>query len=97
MNKFNKKGYEKVEILKISSKSKAQKLAGALSNIIRKEDTVEMQAVGAGALNQGIKAVIIAKGYLAPSGIDLVVCPSFVDIKIEDQEKTAIKLLVTKK
>ena len=53
-----------------------------------------MQTIGAGALNQAIKAIAIARGFLAPSGIDLVCIPSFVDIKVDDQERTAIKLLV---
>lgn len=91
------KGDFKVEILKVSSKSKAQKVAGAIANIIRKDGCLEAQMVGAGALNEGVKAVIIARGYLAPSGIDLVCTPSFVDIKIDDIPKTAIKLIIEKK
>jgi stage V sporulation protein S len=85
-----------METLKVSSKSKPTSIAGALANIIRKENSVEMNAVGAGALNQGIKGIAIARGFLAPSGVDLVCIPSFQDIKIENENKTAIKLIIKK-
>lgn len=83
-----------MEILKISTKSKPTSIAGALANSFKTRNVVEMQAIGAGALNQGIKAVAIARGYVAPSGKDLIVVPAFSDILIEGEEKTAIKLIV---
>ena len=83
-----------MSILKVSAKSNPNSVAGALAGVIREEGKAEMQAVGAGALNQAIKAVAIARGFVAPSGIDLVCIPAFVDIKIEEEEKTAIKLIV---
>lgn len=86
-----------MEILKVSSSSNPSKVAGALANVIREEKGVELQAVGAGALNQAIKAVIICRGFIAPSGVNLVVIPSFNDIEIQGEQKTAIKLLIETK
>ncbi len=83
-----------MEILKISSKSNVKKVAGALANIIRRDNEVEAQTIGAGSLNTLVKSVIVARGYLAPSDIDLYMVPSFTDIKINDDEKTAIKIIV---
>ncbi len=83
-----------MEILKISAKSKPSSIAGALANAFKSKNVVEMQAVGAGAINQGIKAIAIARGYVAPLGKDLIVVPAFSDILIEGMEKTAIKLIV---
>jgi len=62
--------------------------------VIRDRGYVELQAIGAGAVNQAIKSVAIARGYLAPSGIDLVFTPAFVDVEINGEERTAIKLMV---
>ena len=82
-----------MEAIKVSSKSAPQKVAGAISNMFReKMNTVEMQAIGAGALNQAVKAVAIARGFLAPTGINIVCIPSFSDISIDGEERTAIKL-----
>lgn len=83
-----------MELLKISSKTRPAALAGALTGVIRENGKAEMQAVGAGAVNQAVKAIAIARGYLAPSGIDLVCIPAFVDVKIDDTEKTAIRFVV---
>ncbi len=83
-----------MEILKISSKSKPSSIAGAIANALKVKNVIEMQAVGAGALNQGIKAIAIARGYVAPMGKDLIVIPAFSDILIDNNEKTAIKLIV---
>jgi stage V sporulation protein S len=80
------------EVLKVSSRSNPNAVAGALAGVIRGEGTVEVQVVGAGALNQAIKAVAIARGYLAPSGVDLVCVPTFADILIEGERRTAIRL-----
>jgi stage V sporulation protein S len=86
-----------VETLRVSSKSKPNTVAGAIAGVIREQGLVEVQTVGAGALNQAIKAVAIARGFLAPSGIDLVCTPSFSDIDIDGNERTAIRLLVQPK
>jgi len=83
-----------MEIIKVSSKSNPNSVAGALANTLREKDSVEMQAIGAGALNQAIKAIAIARGFVAPSGKNLVCTPAFSNILIDNEEKTAIKLIV---
>ena len=83
-----------MEILKVSSKSNPSKVAGAIANVFREQGSVEIQTIGAGSLNQAIKAICIARGFLAPSGQNLIVIPAFSDIMIEGEEKTAIKLVV---
>jgi stage V sporulation protein S len=82
-----------VEILKVSSKSSPNAVAGALAGVVRSARSVELHVVGAGALNQAMKAVAIARGYLVPSGIDLVCIPTFADIEINGERRTAIRLL----
>ncbi|MDN4607393.1 MULTISPECIES: stage V sporulation protein S [Sporosarcina] len=83
--------------LKVSSRSNPNSVAGALVAVIRDQGYAEMQAVGAGALNQAIKAVAIARGFVAPSGSDLVCAPAFTDIEINGEGRTALKLLVEKR
>src|SRR5438094_2154299 len=83
-----------MEVLKVSSKSNPNSVAGAMAGVIRQSGAVEVQVVGAGALNQSIKAIAIARGYLAPSGIDLVCVPTFKDILIDGESRTAIRMLV---
>ena len=83
-----------MEVLKVSSKSKPNSVAGALANAFREKQTVEIQAVGAGSLNQAIKAIAIARGYVAPTGKDLICIPAFSDIMIDGEERTAFKLIV---
>lgn len=83
-----------MERLKVSSKSNPSSVAGALANVFREKGNVEIQAVGAGALNQAIKAVAIARGFMAPSGKNLVCIPAFADITIDGEERTAIKLII---
>ena len=83
-----------MEVLKVSSKSKPSSVAGALANAFRERPTVEIQAVGAGSLNQAIKAIAIARGYVAPTGKDLVCIPAFSDIVIDGEERTAINFIV---
>ena len=80
--------------LKVSSQSNPNKVAGALAGVIREEGKAELQTVGAGSLNQAVKAVAITRGFVAPGGIDLVCIPAFLDIDIEGEERTAIKLIV---
>ena len=69
-------------------------VAGALAGVLREKGSAEIQAIGAGALNQAVKAIAIARGFVAPSGMDLVCVPAFTDINIEGDQKTAIKLIV---
>ena len=83
-----------METLKVSSKSNPNRVAGALANAFRSSGDVEIQAVGAGAINQAIKAIAIARGFLAPSGKNIVCIPAFADISIEGEERTAIKLII---
>ena len=81
-------------ILKVSTKSNPAKVAGAIAGVVREEGRAELQTIGAGSLNQAIKAVAIARGYVAPGGIDLIIIPGFQDIEIDGEERTAIKLVV---
>ncbi len=83
-----------MEILKVSSKSNPSKVAGAIANIFRENGTAELQTIGAGSLNQAIKAIAIARGFLAPSGKNIAVIPAFNDVIIGGEEKTAIKLML---
>ncbi len=83
-----------METLKVAAKSNPNAVAGALAEAIRKEGSAEVQVVGAGALNQAVKAVAIARGYLAPMGHDIVMTPAFIDIEIGSEERTAIRLSV---
>lgn len=83
-----------MNMLKVSSKSNPSKVAGALANVFRENGIVEIQAIGAGAINQAIKAIAIARGFIAPSGVDLMCIPAFQDISINGEERTAIKLIV---
>lgn len=86
-----------VEVLKVSGKSRPSSVAGAIAGVVRQAGRVEIQAIGAGATNQAIKAVAIARGYLISSGIDIVCVPAFIDVTIDDEERTAIKLLVERR
>jgi len=83
-----------LEVLKVSASSNPKSVAGALAAVIRENSSAEVQAVGAGAVNQSIKAIAIARGYVAPNGIDLVCIPAFSEIDIDGEERTAIKFIV---
>lgn len=83
-----------MELFKVSAQSKPKSVAGALAAVIREKGMAEIQAVGAGAVNQAIKAIAITRGYVAPNGIDLVTIPAFVEITIDQEERTAIKFIV---
>ena len=82
------------EMLKVSSKSNPNSVAGAMAGVVREAGSVEVQVVGAGALNQAIKALAIARGYVAAGGIDLVCVPNFADIEIDGERRTAIRLVI---
>ena len=83
-----------MDVLKVSAKSVPNAVAGALAGVLREKGRAEIQAIGAGALNQAVKAVALARGFVAPSGVDLVCIPAFTDIVIDNEERTAIKLIV---
>lgn len=83
-----------MEVLKVASSSNPNKVAGALAGVIRERGRAELQAIGAGAVNQAVKAIAIARGYLAPSGINLVCVPAFTEVQINGETRTAIKFIV---
>ncbi|MCG9479418.1 MAG: stage V sporulation protein S [Actinomycetota bacterium] len=86
-----------MKLLKVSSNSKPNSVAGAIAGIIRSEGKVQIQTIGAGALNQSIKGIAIARGYIAPTGQDLICTPFFKDIEVNGETKTAIVLTVEPK
>lgn len=83
-----------MDVLKVSTKSNPNSVAGAIAALIKEQNIVEIQAVGAGAINQAVKAIAIARGFAAPTGKDIVCIPAFADIEIDGEERTAIKLIV---
>ena len=83
-----------MDIIRVSAKSRATSVAGAIAGIIRESGHSEVQAIGAGAVNQAIKAIAIARIYLVPDGLDVICIPSFTDINIDGQERTAIRMVV---
>lgn len=83
-----------MEKLKVGSSTKPNLAAGAIAGIARRDKKLEIQAIGAGAVNQAIKAVAIARGYVAASGLDIICRPAFIDIDIGDKETTALKIMV---
>lgn len=85
------------EVLKVSTRSRPSAVAGAIAGVIRDSGMAEVQSIGAGATNQAIKAVAIARSYLSEEGVDIVCTPSFIDVSIDDEERTAIRLLVERR
>ena len=83
-----------MDVLKVSSKSKPNSVAGALANAFRDKQVVEVQAVGAGSLNQAIKGIAVARGFMAPTGVNLVCIPAFYETVVDGIERTGIKLIV---
>jgi len=83
-----------MEILKVSTKSNVNSLAGAIVGNLKDNGKVEMQAVGAGAVNQAVKAIAIARGFVASSGIDLICVPAFATVNIENEDRTAMKFII---
>jgi stage V sporulation protein S len=83
-----------MDIIKVAARSRSTAVAGAIAGIIRERGRAEVQAIGAGAVNQAVKAVAIAKGYLTLDGIDVICIPAFAEVEIEGQERTAIKLTI---
>ena len=83
-----------METLKISTKSNPNSVAGAIASLVKEKGKIEMQAIGAGALNQAIKAVAIARGFVAPAGIELVCIPAFAEVEVDGETRTGIKIIV---
>ena len=83
-----------MDIIKVSSNSRTSSVAGAIAGVFRDNNLAEIQAIGAGAVNQAVKACVLAKGYLAEDGFDIILVPEFVDVNIDDKVRTAIKLSV---
>ena len=81
-------------LFKVASTSNPASVAGAIAGTIRENGRCEMQAIGAGAINQAVKAIAIARGYVAPSGMDLVFIPAFLDIEVGGEERTALKFVI---
>jgi stage V sporulation protein S len=92
--KTEKGEVEQMEVLKVSALSQPKSVAGALAAVLRERGLAEIQAVGAGAVNQAVKAIAICRGYVAPNGINLITIPAFADINIDGEERTAIKFIV---
>jgi stage V sporulation protein S len=82
-----------MEVLKVSTKSAPNSVAGAIAGAMKTEKTVEVQAIGAGAVNQAVKAIAIARGYLAPVGIDLICKPAFTTVTMDSEDRTGVKFI----
>ena len=82
------------EILKVSTKTNPNSIAGAIVGFIKEKKKAELQAVGAGAVNQAVKGIAIARGFVASSGIDLICIPSFKEIEIDGEKRTSMKFIV---
>lgn len=83
-----------MDVIKVSGSSRTSAVAGAIAGVFRENKRAEVQAIGAGAVNQAIKALVLATGYLAEDGYAVVCKPEFVDVEIEDKVRTAVKLVV---
>jgi stage V sporulation protein S len=83
-----------MSIIKVSARSRTASVAGAIAGVIREHGQAEVQAIGAGAVNQAVKAIAIARGYLLEEDTDVVCVPSFVEIDIDGNERTALRILV---
>ena len=83
-----------MEIIKVAARSRSTAVAGAIAGVVRENGRAEAQAIGAGAVNQAVKAAAIARGYLELDGINVICIPSFVEVEIDGQERTAIKLSI---
>ncbi len=83
-----------MELIKVAANSRSTAVAGAIAGVIRERGRVDVQAIGAGAVNQAIKAIAIARGYLELDGIDIVCIPTFTEVEIDGQERTAVRFTV---
>ena len=83
-----------MDVIRVAAASRSTAVAGAIAGVMREKGHVDVQAIGAGAVNQAVKAVTIARGYLELDGIDVVCVPSFVEVVIDGQERTAVRLSI---
>ena len=83
-----------MDIIKVAGTSRTSAVAGAIAGVVRENKRAEVQAIGASAINQAVKAIALARGYLTNDGYDIIVIPEFVDVQIEDKIRTAIKFTV---
>ena len=83
-----------MDMIKVSANSRTSAVAGAIAGVVREHKRAEVQAIGAGAVNQSVKALVLAIGYLKNDGIEVVCIPEFVDVTIDDKVRTAIKLVI---
>jgi stage V sporulation protein S len=86
-----------MDVIRVAASSRSTAVAGAIAGVMREQEQVDVQAIGAGAVNQAIKAVTIARGYLELDGIDIICVPSFVEVVIDDQERTAVRLCIERR
>ena len=85
------------ELIKVSAQSRSTAVAGAIAGVMREQGYAEVQAIGASAVNQAIKAIAIARGYLEQDDMDLAIVPSFTEVEIEGNERTAVRMAVFKR
>lgn len=83
-----------MDIIKVAGTSRTSAVAGAIAGVIREYNRAEVQAIGASAINQAVKACALARGYLQGDGIDIILIPEFVDVQIDDKVRTAIKFII---
>jgi stage V sporulation protein S len=84
-----------MNIIKVSANSRTAAVAGAIAGVMRENHFAEVQSIGAGAVNQAVKAIILAKGYLSEEDMDIICVPEFVDVEIEGKIRTAVRFTVT--
>ena len=83
-----------MDVIKVSATSRTSAVAGAIAGVVREHKRAEVQAIGAGAVNQAVKALVLATGYLKNDGINVVCVPEFVDVEIEGNVRTAVKMVI---
>lgn len=90
----HEKGFLAMDVIKVKANSRTAAVAGAIAGVMREHKHAEVQAIGAGAVNQAVKALVLARGYLAEDGIPIICIPEFVDVDIDGKVRTAIKITV---
>lgn len=85
------------DLIKVSAQSRTTAVAGAIAGVMREHGYAEMQAIGASAVNQAVKAIAIARGYLEQDAIDLAVVPNFTEVTIDGSDRTALRISVYKR
>jgi len=93
----NKERSVKMDVIKVKATSRTAAVAGAIAGVMREQKHAEVQAIGAGAVNQAVKAMVLAKGYLAEEGMQIMFVPEFVDVEIDGKVRTAVKIVIDPK